>query len=159
MKRFMYNLFSEGYIGRMGLAFSILGLTITILSIKDLKSKKEDSFSQHIENIDQMSKNLTVFQNFISEQKQNLLAEQTAIENLKKERETMELLVNSDKKAVKALFIEQEKRQHKSVWLERTFGFFIGTLSSLIASFIFKKVISRKKNRTQQETNDRNASR
>ena len=134
----------------IGVAISIIGLVLSLWGLSQKSDiTKKNSLVQHIENLNEMSKNLAIFQNFISEQKQNLLAEQVALENLKKERETLEPLIESDKKAVEALFIEQEKRQRKNIWNERAFGFFTGILSSLIASFIYIKITKRKNDRTQ----------
>ena len=125
---------------------SIIGLGISSFGVfQKPKIEKQDIFVKHIENLDEMSRNIKTFENFILEQKQNLLAEQIAIENLKKEKEILTPLLESDRKAVEALFIEQEKRQQKSIWYERAFGFFAGVLSSLLASFILMKVFKKGK--------------
>lgn len=118
----------------IGLGFSIFGV----------KKDSQPTFSAQVDNLDIMSKNIGEFQKFLAEQKQTLIAEQSALNELKQEKKTLEPLVASDRKIVQSLFIQQEKRQNEKVWYERAFGFFIGILSSLSATYLFMKITKRK---------------
>ena len=132
------------------LILSIIGVIITVFgmvySFQETRQKKEPStiFTKQIENLDAMSKNLAGFQKFIAEQKKNAIAEKSALIELKQEKELLKQLVESDRKIVQALFIQQEKRQREKVWYERAFGFFTGILSSIIAGIILYKVTKKK---------------
>ena len=104
---------------------------------------KEDlnDVSAQIEKLDMMSDNLSDFQFFLEQQKENLKSEQTVLTQLKEEKKNLEPLVQADREIVEAVFKQQEKRQREKVWYERAFGFFIGVLSSLLATFIYVKFI------------------
>ena len=82
----------------------------------------DEMYKSNIENLDKMSKslneiskNISEIQLYIAMQKQKYIYEQEAINNLKNEKETIALLAESDRKVVEALFLEQEKRQQKSM--------------------------------------------
>jgi hypothetical protein len=102
-----------------------------------LKEETSVRFTKQIDNLDAISENLADFQKFIAEQKKNAIAENSALNELKHEKEALKPLVDSDRKIVQAIFIQQEKRQREKVWYERAFGFFAGILSSLAATVIF----------------------
>lgn len=131
------------------LVISIIGFAMTnptIRSIIGVSKNNEIDITQQIQNLDNISDNLNVLQGFVEKQRENLKDEQIALESLRKERQNLKPLVESDREIVEALFKAQEKRQSKNVWFERAFGFFAGILASLISSFIYAFYIkSRKK--------------
>ena len=55
------------------------------------------------------------------------------LEQLKSEDEKLKAIVNVDRQIADALFIVQEERSSKKVWIERFYSFLVGVLSS--ASF------------------------
>jgi len=116
---------------------------------------RNELYKENIEVLDEMSKNINGILLFISVQKQKLIDEQEDFSKLKIERESLKLLAESDKKIVETLFLEQEKRQRKNIFYERTISFIIGMvggiISSLIASIIYKKMVRKEKNKTIEE--------
>ncbi len=136
---------SRHYFYIIALSLSIIGLFVSIF--KSIPKYDEQIFSKQIGNLEIMSNNINEFQDFITEQKKNLIAEQSTLNNLKLEKTKLEPLVESDRQVVQAIFLEQEKIQRTKVWNERAFGFFIGVIGSLIASIIynyFPKAFKRK---------------
>ncbi len=132
----------------IGILVSTLGIFTTYQKI-GLKPESKNVTAQ-VENLNKMSEGLRELQTFIEEQKKNLVSEEKALESLKAEKENLEPLVEADKKILEAVFIEQEKRQQKSIWYERAFGFFIGIFSSLVASLIFLWLQRKSKINTEQ---------
>lgn len=125
---------------------AIIAIFVSVLGILTTSQKifhKEDlnDVSAQIEKLDMMSDNLSDFQFFLEQQKENLKSEQTVLTQLKEEKKNLEPLVQADREIVEAVFKQQEKRQREKVWYERAFGFFIGVLSSLLATFIYVKFI------------------
>jgi len=145
-------------VGRLMLGTFILYIVFFIYFM-ERKKDEEKTIAYHIENLDQMSKNMTNVQTFISQQKQNLLKEQAELENLKKEKDQLEKILKklseSERELIEAVFMMQERRQKNSVWIERAYGFVMGIFSSLIASFIRIPILNRfiQKRQKQKDEN------
>ena len=142
-----WNILSRSFRNSFERIGSLLASSVFILLfawgynfLTDSDKVQENSILAQIESLDKMSNDLEALQLFIVRQKRNLKAENEALQNLKAEKENLEPLVESDRKIVETLFLEQEKRQRKSVWYERTFGFIAGIFASIIASFIYTAI-------------------
>ena len=130
-------------IGRIPMKYFVKTLILDYTS-------KDEYFKKTIDNLDTISYNLKGLDVYINLQKQKLIEEQEILQNLKEEKEILELLAESDRKVVEAFFIEQEKRQIKNIWKERSIGCIIGVISSLIASYIYKKISAKKGQRGER---------
>ncbi|SDO94957.1 hypothetical protein [Desulforhopalus singaporensis] len=98
---------------------------------------KNLQYETQINQLAETENNLKKLLEFIEFQKTNLKETQDSVELLKKEKEKLQPLVESDQAVVEALFQAQEERQRKTVWRERWVGFGFGLLASLLASFIW----------------------
>lgn len=86
--------------------------------------------------IDSISNNIKEIVDYFNVQKKYLIEDQLKLYEIKSEIEKIEPILSADKKMVESLFKLQEERQKKNVWIDRTIGFFIGIISSIIASFL-----------------------
>ncbi|MFP2995114.1 hypothetical protein ABN763_04355 [Spongiivirga sp. MCCC 1A20706] len=134
----------------VGIFASLLGVISTYQEIN--KKNETQNIGTQIENLDDISKDLKNLQTFVESQKKKLISENEALENLKKEKENLKPIIEADKKILEAVFLEQEKRQRKEVWYERAFGFFIGILSSLVASLIFIWIGRKRKVKNEKDS-------
>jgi len=129
----------------VGLLIGIIGLFLSYNSLTTKNDKSQLlSVQSQVNKLNKISVDLKDLQQFIEEQKSNLTNEHLALQTLKNEKKNLEQLVEVDKEIVESLFIQQEKRQRKSIWNERAFGFFIGIISSLLASLIYSMLSKRK---------------
>lgn len=94
------------------------------------------NYKTQIEQLEQTENGIKQLLGFIEHQKKIGEAEDT-VASLKKEREALKPIVESDKAVVDAIFQAQEKRNQKNVWRERWIGFAFGVAASLVASFIW----------------------
>jgi len=105
------------------------------------KVEEQEIISQ-IETLDEISKNLSNLNHFLKIQKEKLELEGNSLQLLRDEQKKLEPLLDADRKVVKALFLEQEQRQRKNKWYDRTIGaiitLFCGGVLQLILWF-FKK--------------------
>ena len=93
----------------------------------------------------------------INSQKKALRETEDTISTLKTEREKLQLLVESDKAVVEALFKAQEERTSANVWRERWIGFCFGVLASLLSSFLWFAIsilVKGRHNKKMQPTAD-----
>ena len=74
---------------------------------------------------------------FVVTQRKELVQERQAIASLKSERDALLPLVQADRHAIDALFTAQELRNQKAQREGRWYGFGLGILSSLGASFLW----------------------
>ena len=72
----------------------------------------------------------------IQYQKEATALNEQRIQQLENEKARLEPLVNADKEIVVALFAEQESRVSANTNEERWFGFGLGVLASIVASFL-----------------------
>ena len=160
-KRYRYNPKTLEYVKKRktirellaSISVYVLAIIVLLFCFSEITKRKatrkflqqETEYAKHIENLNEISHNLKIFQTFISEQKQKLSEEQIALESLMKEKDKLSSLVESDRKIVDSLFLEQEKRQRRSKWHDQLFGFSLGILGSLIASLIYRRMDERKK--------------
>lgn len=105
------------------------------------KLEEQEIISQ-IETLDEISNNLSNLIFFLKVQKEKLETESNALQLLREEQKNLAPLLDADRKVVKTLFLEQEKRQRKNKWFDRTIGalitLFCGGILQLILWF-FKR--------------------
>jgi len=122
----------------------IVVATLTVFAYRQILKNRNaiDSKAplEQINKLDQISKDLKSLEDYISEQKNKVLERERIVEDLKIEQKEIEPLLKTNQEIVDALFIQQNKYQEKSKWIERGYGFMFGILASLIASFIYEEI-------------------
>jgi peptidoglycan hydrolase CwlO-like protein len=134
-------------------AIIILAIVITIATTAYIiiipieNQESEISASTQITKLDEIQNTLADLQNFISTQKESLIKTEKTVKSLRDEKEKLEPIVKADKELVMSIIELQQRNQEDQIWKDRSIGFFLGIVSSLIGSSIFilirKKVISR----------------
>lgn len=121
---------------------SIISAGILYLDKVD-KQRREDTrlrsvnYQAQIKQLEQTEVGIRQLLSFIEIQKGNIREAEDAVASLKKEKESLKPLVESDRAVVDAIFRAQEERNQKNVWRERWIGFAFGVAASLVASFIW----------------------
>ena len=102
----------------------------------EIELSKNLDFKTKIQELSDTEKNLKTLLEFVSTQKNKITAYESSINQLEKQKQNLEPLVNADKKTVEALFKSQEQRAKNNASQERWVGFGLGILASIIASFV-----------------------
>ena len=135
-----------------GIVAIILAGGITYLDKID-REKRENKrlesldYQGQIKQLDEMEGNVTQLLEFVINQRKTLQETEDAISNLKVEKEKLQPLVDTDRAVVESIFRAQEERASSNIWRERSIGFGLGIVASLIASFIWFVVALLIKNR------------
>jgi len=138
------------YTGGIGviisMIFSLGGALLASFSrrmINKLDNKEVKKSDSRIRILKEMSDNLKDTIKYIEELNDRINNEQKELEKLINERESVELMLNTNKESVDAIFKEQETRQKAKIWIDRAIGFFIGIFSSSIVTAIFYYIIEK----------------
>ncbi len=107
------------------------------------------SYRTQVEQLDQTEKGIEGLLNFIKQQRHDIEQAQDTMASLKKEREELKPIVESERAVVEAIFRTQEERNQSRIWKERGIGFALGILASFIASVIWFTVSLAFKKNTQ----------
>ena len=90
--------------------------------------------TQRVDTLAQVRNNLKSLIEFIDHEKDNLKATETELQLLKSEYSHLQRIVKADRKAIDEIFVAQEERNKRAQVNDGIFGFFLGVLSSLLAS-------------------------
>lgn len=104
---------------------------------REAKRLQSQSYVTQAQLLDETRTNLRALLNFVEDERRNLKTSEQSLLALKREHDQLRPLVESDRKAVDALFAAQEARNQAAQSTERWIGFGLGVLSSLIASLIW----------------------
>ena len=116
------------------------------------------NYKNQIQQLEQVEVGIKKLLDFIEFQKTKIEESEETIELLKRQKTTLETIIEGGEKAVEAIFQIQEERSQKKVWWERLIGFLFGIGSSLIASFvwfIFTSFGNKKSNQVKQQIRPR----
>lgn len=116
---------------------------------KEIGRKENLTYYTQIEQLDKTERNIKQLLEFIKQQRTQLKVTEDALLSLQSERDRLKPLVESDRKVVEGLFIEQEQRNQAIIHRERWIGFGLGILASVLASAIMlvvKYFIMKRKN-------------
>lgn len=105
--------------------------------LREAKRLQNQSYSKQVESLDETRANLQSLIAFVDEERKQLKVSQQALQSLKAEHDQLKPLVNTERKAIDALFSAQEARNQSALTMERWTGFGLGVLSSLVASFVW----------------------
>jgi hypothetical protein len=93
-----------------------------------------------ISRLDSIQSNLASIQQFLDAQRAHALGVQAAIEKLNAERAVLAPVVESEQRQVEAILSVYDERSKHKRWFELSASFVIGVISSLIASFVRRKL-------------------
>lgn len=106
------------------------------LDAKSVTQPLSADFKVQLDKLDTTEKSLKTLLSFVQYQKEATALNEQRIQQLENEKARLEPLVNADKEIVVALFAEQESRVSANTNEERWFGFGLGVLASIVASFL-----------------------
>ena len=95
------------------------------------------SYTKQAEALDETRRNLQALVEFVDEERKRLQVSQQSLDSLKAEHDRLRPLVETDRKAIDAVFAAQEARNQAALGTERWIGFGFGVVSSLVASFLW----------------------
>ena len=105
-------------------------------SNEELVQKRQENltYNQQLEALNNVQGSLNNLIQFVEAQKTKLKESENLINSLKTEQEKLKPVVEADRKTVEALVELQVQRLESNVWKERTIGFLLGFVSSILAS-------------------------
>ena len=123
--------------------FSVaIGFTVGYLNdmkdreLQEARRLESLDYSLQLKQLQQTEESLQQLVTFVSHQKTTLKQSQDTLSSLKLEQEKLRPLVESDRITVEAILNAQDQRNSTNIWRERSIGFALGIISSLVASFI-----------------------
>lgn len=117
---------------------SMLVFTIVVFAKhqKNSELSSNDDFSKQINQLERASDSIKSLEKFIVQQKSDLVKNKKTLDELNLERKKLKPIVESDQELVNSILSIQSKNQSNKIYKERFIGFFLGLLSSFIASII-----------------------
>jgi hypothetical protein len=113
------------------------------------RRKENLSYNEQLQALNNVQGSLNSLIEFVEMQKTKLKESEDLIVTLKMEQEKLKPVVEADRKTVEALLNLQSERSEQNIRRERWYGFGLGVVSSIVASFIFSVIvflIKRRKN-------------
>jgi len=103
---------------------------------RNIEPSNNDAFSKHINELERASDSIKSLEKFIVQQKSDLVKNKKTLDKLNPKRKKLKPIVESEKELVDSILSIQTENQSKKVFKERFIGFFLGLLSSAIASLV-----------------------
>ena len=127
------------------ISISIILSIVSVISIyqlteymdsKSVTQPLNTDFKAQLDKLDDTEDSLKALLSFVQNQRETTALNEQRIQQLENEKSRLEPLVNADKETVIALFTEQELRVSANASKERWFGFGLGVVASIVASFV-----------------------
>jgi 2C-methyl-D-erythritol 2,4-cyclodiphosphate synthase len=112
-------------------------IALILQSFLKTTQQPQQAFEQKITRLKDTEESLKDLMTFVRDQQRQLEESQAVVTELQAEHEKLKPVVETDRKVVDAVLAAQTARQSVNVWTERGLGFVIGTLGSLLATFIW----------------------
>ena len=80
-------------------------------------------FSHQLKTLDEVGKNLTALQKFVSGQKEKLIESEKTLTILKDEEKKIRPVIEADRKTIEAIINLQSDIAGRNIWLERSIAF------------------------------------
>lgn len=116
---------------------SIFFVTQRDQAIREARRLENQNYTKQIERLDDTKRNLQTLIEFVDSQRSQLRLSEQALQSLKSEHDRLKPVVDTDRRAIDALFAAQEARNQAALSTERWIGVGYGVLSSLVASFLW----------------------
>jgi hypothetical protein len=116
----------------------MMSLIWFLYSMYDKEGPELKNHVKQIEQLDQMSQNLKGFQVFLDQQKTKISTDQQLIVELQKQKNQIEPILKTDKKAIEAILSSYEDKQNQNKLWGWILSFILGILSSVFATQIMK---------------------
>ena len=131
----------------IGIMFLIAGWTV----LKSSPPPNELTYQNQIAKLDGVSENLIELQDYIDNQKSELIETEAYIKALEEENSKLEPVVQANRKAVEQILQLQQERETKSAWLGYLMSFLLGIFSSVVAEIIMARTRKGKPISTEDE--------
>lgn len=129
---FYYLSFTLVVISAIGLGIDIFG---------HIRNENEpNQLEPEIKKLNEISENLENLKTFIEKQKTSLIENENLIQQLTKEKEELEPIVNTNRDTIESILFLHAKNEKKTKWKNHLFGFFIGVLSSALVTYLSTKL-------------------
>jgi chromosome segregation ATPase len=99
----------------------------------------EPDFKARVSELQSISQSLKRLSDYVSSQQENLKTTAETLERLHNEKEQMETALHIDREQLRSLAAVLERSSNIQKWLDRVYGFLAGTLSSILAAFIWER--------------------
>lgn len=138
----------------VGISGIVSALYFDTTKLIDEKNKEIENLelTTQIKNLKTVESELENLIDFVKHQQTTLSQTETEIESLVKEKKQLEPIVKANREVIQAIFQQQAENSKKNAFKERTIGFGLGVLGSILASIIIY-VFTRKRIKVE-ESND-----
>ncbi len=137
---------------------SIIGLVISLLLGFSANlgfhwfQKPKPTIEQQIEELDSIQTSLIKLRKYVTSQQETLRELSDNLHKLKKEKSTIETILDTDREKVQALLNYAGKRNPIDRWIEWGIAFLIGVFSSLVATLLWHYFRNIRKIAQQQDS-------
>jgi sensor c-di-GMP phosphodiesterase-like protein len=127
-----------------GLGISLVGGAVVLFfgayvaQDQPIPSATIDEYSSTIKTIGVIGEQLLVLGKFLEKEQARVADTEAIIRKLNEEKTKLEPLVHTQREIVEAILAAHSERTVKHAWKERLFGFALGVVASLIASFVYE---------------------
>jgi hypothetical protein len=124
------------------LAFLAVYFFVIVYGFQDQVITKESAneYEAVIETVLKMSNQLSILSKFLEKEQARISDTEATIKRLSEEERELEPLVLEKREVVDAILNAHSARTARYAWKERLFGFILGVISSLIASFVYEQL-------------------
>jgi septal ring factor EnvC (AmiA/AmiB activator) len=106
--------------------------------LRDAKQHQPD-VKARVAELQAISDSLKRLSDYVSSQQEDLKTTAETLERLRSEKDRMEAALHIDRDQLRSLALLLDEQSRTSKWLDRALGFLLGTLSSILAAFIWER--------------------
>jgi sensor c-di-GMP phosphodiesterase-like protein len=96
-----------------------------------------DEYSMVIERISSIGEQLSGLNAFLEKERERVADIEATVRSLNDEKTRLEPVVSTQRETVEAILAAHSARTARQAWRERLFGFGLGLIASLVASFLY----------------------
>lgn len=115
-----------------------LFISAYVSPVRPITSASTDEYSSVIGTIGVIGNQLSALSKFLEKEQARVADTEATVRKLQEEKLKLEPLVHTQREIVEAILAAHSERTAKYVWKERLFGFVLGIIASLIASFVYE---------------------
>lgn len=119
--------------------FFLMGTTVYEQIFSYSAKQQDPDFKARISELQRVRDSLERLSNYVSSQQNSLKTTAETLERLRNEKVRMETALHIDRDQLRSLAAVLEQTSTTAKWLDRAFGFFAGTFSSILAAFIWER--------------------
>ena len=132
----LYNEYLITFLGAIG---AIAGFAAAyVFQIQPRKGVGSGNYAVVIETVAGVKRQLSELSEFLDRERVRVEETEAIVRNLGQEKARLEPIVATHRETVDAILAANARYAARSAWKERLYGFALGVLASIVASFVFE---------------------